>query len=62
MLSTRKYKYSDIGFYLIKDLVENLTNQSLDEYVTQTFYEPLGLTTATYNPWKTQNFKPNRSD
>jgi CubicO group peptidase (beta-lactamase class C family) len=55
LLSTRRYKYSDLGFYLINDLVKNLTNQSLDEYVAQTFYQPLGLTTAAYNPWKTQN-------
>ena len=52
LLSTRKYKYSDLGFYLIKDLIENLTNQSIDQYVSKTFYQPLGLTTATYNPWK----------
>ena len=54
MLSTRKYKYSDLGFYLIKDLVEEITHSPIDEYVSQTFYKPLGLTTATYNPWKTQ--------
>ena len=54
LISTRKYKYSDIGFYLISDLVEKLTRQPIDQYVEKSFYQPLGLTTASYNPWKSQ--------
>ncbi len=54
LLPTRRYKYSDLGFYLIGDMVGRLTNNPIDEFVQQTFYRPLGLTTATYNPWKTQ--------
>lgn len=44
------YKYSDLGFYLMADLVRETTGQTIDKYVNNTFYRPLGLQTATYNP------------
>lgn len=47
-----RYVYSDLGFYLLSQLVEKVTGKSIDAYVRQTFYQPLGLGTATYNPWK----------
>ena len=46
------YLYSDLGFYLVSRLVQERTGQSIDEYVDGAIYEPLGLQTATYNPWK----------
>ncbi|MBE9480350.1 MAG: serine hydrolase, partial [Bacteroidetes bacterium] len=45
-----KYKYSDLGFYLLKEIIENITNQPIEDYVTEIFYKPLGLTTLTYLP------------
>jgi len=45
-----QYKYSDLGFYLMKRLVEKLTNRTIDEYVKENFYNPLGLTTMCYQP------------
>ncbi len=48
----KKYKYSDLGFYLIADLVHRMTGKTIDEYTRETFYEPLGLNRITYNPWK----------
>jgi len=44
------YVYSDLTMYLLQELVERLTNQPLDAFVTQNFYEPLGLSTLTFNP------------
>ena len=44
------YKYSDLTFYFMKQLVERLTNQPINDFLAQNFYEPLGLTTLTYNP------------
>lgn len=44
------YKYSDLGFYLVADLVQEVSGQPIDQYVQQNFYQPLGLQTATYNP------------
>ena len=45
-----KYVYSDLGFYLTAAIVQELSGKRIDEYVQETFYRPLGLTTATYNP------------
>lgn len=56
--SNTNYKYSDLGFYLMADLVKNQTGKPIDEYVQQTFYQPLGLETATYNP--TEKFSVSR--
>lgn len=50
--SNTNYKYSDLGFYLMADLVKETTGQTLDRYVQNNFYRPLGLQTATYNPAK----------
>lgn len=48
----RPYEYSDLGFYLIARMVERLSGQPLDEYVSTHFYQPLGLSHISYNPWK----------
>jgi beta-glucosidase-like glycosyl hydrolase/CubicO group peptidase (beta-lactamase class C family) len=44
------YKYSDLGFYLLKDVVENVSGMPLNEYVEQTFYGPMGLQTIGFKP------------
>lgn len=44
------YKYSDLGFYISAKIVENVSGQTLDAYVMENFYKPLGLTTAGFNP------------
>ncbi|MDX5347993.1 MAG: serine hydrolase, partial [Hymenobacteraceae bacterium] len=44
------YKYSDLGFYIMKRVAERLLNQNLAEFMEQNFYAPLGLSTLTYNP------------
>ncbi|HMO40808.1 MAG TPA: glycoside hydrolase family 3 N-terminal domain-containing protein [Saprospiraceae bacterium] len=54
----KTYRYSDLGFYLMAKVVEQVSGLPLDEYVQQELYAPLGLQTATYNPWK--EFKPER--
>lgn len=50
-LSERKtYKYSDLGFILLQQYIEKVTGMSLDQYVDQNFYKPLGLSTMTFKP------------
>jgi len=49
-LGSKKYKYSDLGYYFIKKIVEKHSGMSLDEYVTTKFYEPMGLKYMRYNP------------
>ncbi|MEO1624944.1 MAG: glycoside hydrolase family 3 N-terminal domain-containing protein [Bacteroidota bacterium] len=45
-----QYKYSDLGFYLISQMVSRVTGQPFETYVQETFYKPLGMSTATYKP------------
>jgi CubicO group peptidase (beta-lactamase class C family) len=48
--SSRSFKYSDVNFLILQRLVEHLTKQPLDEYVTKEFYKPLQLNSLVYNP------------
>lgn len=48
--SRKKYKYSDLGFYLLSFIIRDLTNQRLNRYVEDTFYNPMGLSHITFNP------------
>jgi len=50
LLRNRNYKYSDLGYYFIKKIIENKSNSSLDEFVTTTFYKPMGLNNLRYYP------------
>ncbi len=44
------YRYSDRGFYMLNQLVARVSGTSLDYLVENTFYNSLGLSTATYHP------------
>jgi beta-N-acetylhexosaminidase len=44
------YLYSDLGFYLLKVIIEKQVNEGIDQYVKKNFYGPLGLTTLCYEP------------
>lgn len=44
------YVYSDLGFLTLQKVVERLTGQPLDIFVSKTFYEPLGLSALGFNP------------
>ncbi|MDR0437675.1 MAG: serine hydrolase [Bacteroidales bacterium] len=54
LIPNRPYRYSDLGFYLIAELIQQLSGQTLDEYVTENFYKPLKLSHTTFHP--TQQF------
>lgn len=49
-LGPKRYKYSDVGYYFIKKIVEKQSGQSLDAFVTNEFYLPMGLQYMRYNP------------
>lgn len=50
-LRTREgYKYSDLGYYYIKSIVEKVSGCSLDHYVDSVFYTPMGLSSMGYHP------------
>jgi len=46
----RGYKYSDLGYYFVKQIVEKQSGLGLDEYLEKEIYKPLGLQTLRYNP------------
>jgi len=44
------FVYSDLGILMLQKVIERITNQPLDEFLSQNFYEPLGMMTTTYKP------------
>jgi len=46
----KEYKYSDLGFILMQQLVGQITGKSLDRFMDEEFYKPLGLPTLTFHP------------
>ncbi|MCD4746717.1 MAG: serine hydrolase [Bacteroidales bacterium] len=45
-----EYKYSDLGFYYLMKIIENVTNQPFEIYVKDNFYLPLNLTRMCFHP------------
>lgn len=48
----KKYEYSDLGFYLLADLVHKVSGKTLENYVNDNFYKPMGLHFIMFNPEK----------
>lgn len=44
------YQYSDLGFYLLADLVHEVSGDSLHHYVEKNFYKPMNLKKLGYLP------------
>jgi CubicO group peptidase (beta-lactamase class C family) len=42
--------YSDLGYMLLKAVIEKVSNQSLDQFCRVAMYRPLGLRTLGFNP------------
>ncbi len=47
-----EYVYSDMGYYLLQEVVERVSGMPLDRYVSSTFYQPMGAGTIGYKPWE----------
>jgi CubicO group peptidase (beta-lactamase class C family) len=45
-----KYVYSDNDFIFMGKIVEAISGMTLDQYVRQTYYEPLDMSTTTFKP------------
>lgn len=50
LLNKKEYKYSDLGFILLGDAIEQNTGKPLFFYVNSSFYRPMGLATLGYKP------------
>lgn len=46
----KTYNYSDLGYYFLQKIIEQTTGESIDKFVRETFYEPLGLSSMGYLP------------
>lgn len=46
----REYKYSDLGFYLLRRIVERASGEAFAEHLDKHFYGPMGLRTMGFNP------------
>jgi len=50
LLPRRTQRYSDLGFYLLGELVYSLSGIPLDKYVEKYFFQPLELTHTAFRP------------
>lgn len=50
------YVYSDLGLIILQRVVEKITGESVEKYVTDTFYKPMGVWQCVFNPLD-KNFK-----
>lgn len=59
------YAYSCLNFMLLKEVVEKLSRQDLNEYTQANFFRKLGATTTTFQPLKymsIDNIAPTEND
>ena len=49
-LKDKRYRYSCVGFILLQQLVEARAGMSMDEFLAQEFYTPMGLERTGYMP------------
>jgi len=45
-----RFVYSDINFILLGEIVHRLTGKMLNEYASENFYQPLGMSETTFLP------------
>jgi beta-glucosidase-like glycosyl hydrolase/CubicO group peptidase (beta-lactamase class C family) len=50
MLSSQRYRYSDLPYYILKKYIEGYYKKPLDELAQEHFYQSLGANYTTYNP------------
>ncbi|MCK9203779.1 MAG: serine hydrolase [Bacteroidales bacterium] len=50
LLPGNHYKYSDLGFYLLPEMIEKISGQPFDQYLDENFYKPLGLYSTGFRP------------
>lgn len=45
-----KYVYSDLGMITLQKVIERITGKSMDEYLNENLFKPLGMNSTMYNP------------
>lgn len=44
------YRYSDLGYYFLKRMIEKYTNQELEDFLDANLYKPMGMYSSLYKP------------
>lgn len=60
-----RYVYSDLDFYFLAAVVEEITGKQINQYVEEQFYKPMGLKRITFNPldkFKISDITPTEND
>jgi len=50
LLPTKAYKYSDLGLIITGKIIESVTKRTLNDYIQETFYTPLGINSTGFKP------------
>ncbi len=45
-----EYRYSDLGYYWVPDMVQRYTHLSFEDFLDQYFYKPMGLKNTFFRP------------
>lgn len=45
-----KFRYSDVGFIVLGELIERISGKPLDEFARSNIFAPLGMTDTTFRP------------
>ena len=65
LLKVKKYKYSDVGYYFVNQMIKDITGLNQDQYVDSNFYSRLGLKNIGYQPrnkWPLEKITPTEND
>lgn len=52
----KQRRYSDLGFVLLGQIIEQVSKMSLEQFLDQQVFKPLGMLHTTYNPLKKGGF------
>lgn len=61
----KKYVYSDLGFFLLKEVVEAIIQRPMEDFLAEQFYRPMGLNRTGFHPLefvKDGNIAPTEND
>ncbi|MFK8037223.1 MAG: glycoside hydrolase family 3 N-terminal domain-containing protein [Crocinitomicaceae bacterium] len=64
-LRKKRYKYSDLGYYFLKVIIEKQGQKKLENYVEDNFFNQIGLQRITYHPrqkFKLSEITPTEND
>lgn len=49
-LQSNDYRYSDLGFILLRKAIEEVTHTPMDRFLDESYYRPMGLYSMTFKP------------